>query len=121
MDRVRELVDASVPFPYDVHALYFSDDAVTLETELLQAFAARRQNLANPRREFFFATPEEVPDVLAEKVGNPLEYAAKPTAEQYWHSVSSWPAGAGGRPGPRGPPRFDVGFQRRSWAPSPLT
>jgi hypothetical protein len=71
---------------------------VTLETELRQAFAARRQNLANPRREFFFAARGEVRDVLAEKVGNPLEYAAKPAAEQYWHSVSSWPAGAGGRP-----------------------
>jgi hypothetical protein len=56
---------------------------VTLETELRQAFAARRQNLANPRREFFFAARGEVRDVLAEKVGNPLEYAAKPAAEQY--------------------------------------
>jgi hypothetical protein len=28
MDRVRELGDASVPFRYDVHALFFSDDAV---------------------------------------------------------------------------------------------
>ncbi|WP_329407946.1 GIY-YIG nuclease family protein [Nocardia vinacea] len=27
MDRVRELGSASVPFPFDVHALYFSDDA----------------------------------------------------------------------------------------------
>jgi hypothetical protein len=65
---------------------------VTLETELLQAFAARRQNLANPRREFFFAAREEVRDALAEKVGNPLGYAAKPAAEQCWHSVSSLPA-----------------------------
>jgi len=28
MDRVREFGDASVPFPFDVHSLYFSDDAV---------------------------------------------------------------------------------------------
>ena len=28
MDRVRELGDASVPFGFDVHALFFSDDAV---------------------------------------------------------------------------------------------
>jgi T5orf172 domain-containing protein len=32
-DRIRELGDASVPFPYDVHALFFSEDAVTLETK----------------------------------------------------------------------------------------
>lgn len=99
MERIRELGDASVPFPFDVHALYFSDDAITLENELHAAFAARRLNHANPRREFFFATPEEVRDVLAEKLGNLLEYAARPEAEQYHQSVSSWPAGAAGRPG----------------------
>ncbi|HEY0640926.1 MAG TPA: DUF4041 domain-containing protein [Pseudonocardiaceae bacterium] len=98
MDRIRELGDASVPFPFDVHVLHFSDDAVTLENELHNAFAARRLNHANPRREFFFATPEEVRDVLAEKLGNLLEYAAKPEAEQYYQSLSSWPDGISGEP-----------------------
>lgn len=93
MDRIRELGDASVPFPFDVHALYFSDDAVTLENELHNSFGARRLNHANPRREFFFATPEEVRDVLAAKVGNLLEYASRPAAEQYYQSLSSWPEG----------------------------
>jgi hypothetical protein len=80
--------------------LHFSDDAVTLENELHAAFAARRLNHANPRREFFFATPEEVRDVLTQKLGNLLEYAARPEAEQYYQSVSSWPAeAAAGRPG----------------------
>ena len=36
MDRVRELGDASVPFRFDIHALFFSDDAVALETTLHQ-------------------------------------------------------------------------------------
>ncbi len=99
MDRIRELGDASVPFPFDVHALYFSDDAVTLENELHNAFGARRVNHANPRREFFFATPEEVRDVLAEKVGSLLEYASTPEAEQYYQSLASWPAGVRGEPG----------------------
>ncbi len=93
MDRIRELGDASVPFPFDIHALYFSDDAVTLENELHNSFGARRVNHANLRREFFFATPEEVRDVLAAKVGNLLEYASRPDAEQYYQSLSSWPAG----------------------------
>ena len=34
MDRIRELSDASVPFNFDVHALFFSNDAVSIETEL---------------------------------------------------------------------------------------
>jgi hypothetical protein len=94
LDRIRELGDASVPFPFDIHALYFSEDAVTLEAELHGAFASRRLNHANPRREFFFATPEEVRVVLSEKIGNLLEFAAKPEAEQYYQSVSSWPSSA---------------------------
>ncbi|WP_442928878.1 GIY-YIG nuclease family protein [Modestobacter sp. VKM Ac-2980] len=40
LDRIRELGDASVPFPFDIHRLYFSDDAVTLENELHNSFAA---------------------------------------------------------------------------------
>ena len=57
MDRVRELGDASVPFPFDVHALFFADDAVAVEQELHDAFAEARVNRVNTRREFFFATP----------------------------------------------------------------
>lgn len=60
MDRVRELGDASVPFPFDVHALFFSEDAVAVEAALHRAFAERRVNLINQRREFFFATPSDV-------------------------------------------------------------
>jgi hypothetical protein len=72
MDRVKELGDASVPFPFDVHALYFSEDAVTLENELHKTFAEQRLNQVNFRREFFFATPTQVKEALAEKLGNPL-------------------------------------------------
>ena len=34
MDRIRELSDASVPFNFDVHALFFSEDAVGIEAEM---------------------------------------------------------------------------------------
>jgi len=93
LDRIRELGDASVPFPFDVHALYFSDDAVTLENELHNAFAEHRLNQVNLRREFFFATPAEVRDVLADKVGNLLEFTDAPEATQYYQSHGMWPAG----------------------------
>jgi hypothetical protein len=53
MDRVRELGDASVPFRFDVHALFFADDAVTVENTLHQAFTDHRVTKVNPRREFF--------------------------------------------------------------------
>lgn len=92
MDRVRELGSASVPFPFDVHALYFSDDAVALEGALHAAFTTRRLNHANLRREFFFAEPSQVRQVLAEQVGNLLEYTEEPEATQYFQSRGSWPA-----------------------------
>ncbi|MCY7413274.1 MAG: DUF4041 domain-containing protein [Salinibacterium sp.] len=91
LDRVRELGDASVPFRYDVHALFFSDDAVTLENELHQAFAERRVNLVNERREFFFATPTEVREQLQEKTGGLLEFVEAPEALEYFQSKGAWP------------------------------
>ncbi|BCJ37131.1 hypothetical protein Athai_46340 [Actinocatenispora thailandica] len=63
-ERVRELGDASVPFKFDTHALIFSSDAVSLETRLHQELAHRRVNQVNLRREFFYATPTEVRDLL---------------------------------------------------------
>jgi len=91
LDRVRELGDASVPFRYDVHALFFSDDAVTLEAELHKAFADRRVNWVNDRREFFFANPAEVRLVLAQKAGSLLEFTDQPEAPEYFQSLSHWP------------------------------
>lgn len=34
MDRVKELGDASVPFPFEIHALFFADDAVSAEPDM---------------------------------------------------------------------------------------
>lgn len=91
IERVNELGGASVPFPFDVHVLYFSADAVTLETDLHHVFANARMNHVNERREFFFATPGEVRAVLAEKVGNLVEFAEQPEATQYFQSKRYWP------------------------------
>ena len=90
-DRVSELSGASVPFRFDIHSLYFSEDAVTLENELHKHFAARALNQANPRKEFFFATPAEVREVLMSKVGNLLEFREQADATEYLQSVGLWP------------------------------
>jgi hypothetical protein len=91
MDRIQELGDASVPFRFDLHALYFSEDAVTLESELHRHFAHRRLNWVNEKREFFFATPGEVRAVLASRVGNLLEFVEESPSPEFLQSVSSWP------------------------------
>ncbi|MCS5499348.1 DUF4041 domain-containing protein [Cnuibacter physcomitrellae] len=90
-DRIAELSGASVPFRFDIHALHYSDDAVTLETELHRHFADRALNRANPRKEFFFATPAEVREVLLGRVGNLLEYFEDVEATEFRQSVAMWP------------------------------
>lgn len=91
-DRVAELSGAAVPFRFDIHTLYFSEDAVTLENELHKHFASRALNQANPRKEFFFASPAEVRDVLEKKIGNLLEFSEQADATEYYQSVTKWPA-----------------------------
>jgi hypothetical protein len=91
LDRINELGDASVPFRFDVHAIYFSEDAVRLENELHDHFASRRMNWANNRKEFFFASPVEVRSVLIEKIGNLLEFDEHCESTEYNQSVHYWP------------------------------
>lgn len=92
-DRIAELSGAAVPFRFDTHALFFSEDAVSLEIELHNYFAARALNQANSRKEFFFATPAEVREVLMEKVGNILEFSEYADATEYRQSLGAWPKG----------------------------
>ena len=94
MDRIRELGDASVPFPFEVHALFFADDAVAVENELHKAFSEERVNRVNERREFFFATPVQVRDVLTAKLGELLEFTENPESSQYLQSRKYWPGTA---------------------------
>jgi hypothetical protein len=68
MQRVYELGSASVPFKFDVHALVFSHDAVSLETALHREFDQQRVNRVNRRREFFRVSLAEVRAALV-KVG----------------------------------------------------
>jgi hypothetical protein len=84
MDRIRELGDASVPFRFDTHALIFSEDAVGLEGRLHAELADRRVNRVNVQREFFYATPAEVRDLLERIAGqHVLEYHETPEALEW--------------------------------------
>ncbi|HVG10228.1 MAG TPA: DUF4041 domain-containing protein [Thermoanaerobaculia bacterium] len=83
MDRIRELSDASVPFNFDIHALFFSKDAVGIETAMHERLAELRVNIVNRRREFFRATPSEVKAHLAELAGELLQFEDVPEALEY--------------------------------------
>jgi hypothetical protein len=87
MERVRELGDASVPFKFDVHAVIFDADAVSLETKLHQRLANQRVNRVNFRREFFYVAPAEVLEILHEMglQDNLVDYVQEPEAQE-WRS-----------------------------------
>ncbi|WP_449619065.1 DUF4041 domain-containing protein [Spongisporangium articulatum] len=89
MDRVKELGDASVPFRFDVHALFFSDDAVGIEAKLHAHFAELRVNQINRRREFFYATPVQVRDQLLQLTGDLLTFDELPEAIEYRQSATA--------------------------------
>jgi hypothetical protein len=91
-DRIRELSDASVPFNFDIHALFFADDAVGIEAEMHRRLADRRVNKVNLRREFFYATPAEARDLLAELAGELLEFEEFPEAVEFHQSRNVNPA-----------------------------
>lgn len=64
MDRIKELGDASVPFPFDVHMMLESSNAPALENALHRAFHDRRVNGVNLRKEFFRVSIQEIIDVV---------------------------------------------------------
>lgn len=82
-DRVDELGDASVPFNFDVHAMIFSDDAPALEAALHRAFADRKLNMVNQRREFFNVSLDEIKEVVKKNFDKTVEFIDTPDAEQY--------------------------------------
>lgn len=86
MERVYELGDASVPFRFDVHAMIFSDDAPKLEAALHNAFASKRVNAVNTRREYFRVSLDEIKDVVRRNHDKTVEFYDVAEAQQYRES-----------------------------------
>ena len=86
MDRVKELGDASVPFPFDVHAIIFSEDAPSLERELHELFSEQRVNKINNRKEFFDINIDELEIKLHEKIPN-IPFQKKAPSMEYVQSM----------------------------------
>ncbi len=85
--RVKELGDASVPFPFDVHAMIYSENAPALENALHKRFDNRRVNAVNMRKEYFEVTIEEVAAAVAELHGR-ITIVTVPEAEEYRQTVA---------------------------------
>lgn len=81
-DRVRELGDASVPFPFDVHMMIASDNAPTLESTLHRALHRYRVNKVNFRKEFFRVDLDSIRKIVEANHGV-VEFQAEPEASEY--------------------------------------
>ena len=82
MERVLELSNASVPFPFDVHTFIYSEDAPALEADLHRRFDAKKVNSINYRKEYFHVTLDEIKAALKEK-GVDANFVDEPDAFQY--------------------------------------
>ena len=87
MDRVNELGSASVPFPFDVHSMIFSDDAVSLETKLHHILNDQRVNKVNLRKEFFHVSLDDLEKLVGE-IAPTADFKRTVLAEQYRQSLS---------------------------------
>lgn len=87
MDRISELSSASVPFPFDVHALIFSEDAPALENTLHKYFKKQEVNKVNQRKEFFKVNLEEIKELVHNEYNNTVHFTDLAAAEQYFESL----------------------------------
>lgn len=87
MDRVRELGAASVPFPFDVHAMVYSEDAPALEAAFHRRFKDRSVNLINMRKEFFHVDLAEL-EQFATQQGLAIVFTKIAEAREYRESAA---------------------------------
>ena len=87
LERVKELSDASVPFPFDVHAVIESEDAPALETALHKALSLMQVNKVNPRKEFFRVPITEV-KAMVENMGCKASWTMDAAAAEYRETLA---------------------------------
>lgn len=85
-DRISELSNASVPFPFDIHAMIYSENAPDLEYKLHDVFEKQRVNMVNPRKEFFRVQLSEI-EREVEKLGVKAQFTLLARAEEYRESI----------------------------------
>lgn len=86
MERVLELSNASVPFPFDVHAFIYSEDAPALEAHLHRMFDKNKVNTVNFRKEYFRVSLHDIKNAIAQK-GYHVDFIDEPLAMQYKESI----------------------------------
>lgn len=68
MVRIKELSDASVPFPFTVHCFIETEDAPKLEAEFHRDLTKYRVNRVNQKKEFFFIDINDLKKIVKKRV-----------------------------------------------------
>jgi hypothetical protein len=87
-DRIDELGDASVPFPFDLHAMLYSDNAPELETALHKLVEDRQVNMVNPRKEFYRDVELREIEAFVKNRGLSAQFIKIPEAKEYRESIA---------------------------------
>ena len=69
--RVKELSSSSLPFPFELNAYCFNNNAFELEVNIHNHFDAYR---VSPNREFFYITVEQAVNVLKNRFNQEIHY-----------------------------------------------
>jgi hypothetical protein len=83
MERIKELSSPAVPFPFDVHAMIFSDDAFQLEYNLHIAFNQKRVNKVNLHKEYFRVSLQEIEEVVKKNFSQTADFKILAEAREY--------------------------------------
>lgn len=88
MERIDELGDASVPFPFDLHAMLYSDDAPALENALHELMFERRVNLVNSRKEFYEDVALDEIEAFVRAQGLSAQFTKLAEAKEYRETLA---------------------------------
>ena len=88
MERIDELGDASVPFPFDLHVMLYSDNAPELESALHELMEDRRVNLVNPRKEFYEDVALDEIEAFVKQRGLSAQFMKIAEAKEYRETVA---------------------------------
>lgn len=93
-DEYVRSMTPEVPFPFDVHFKFISEDASETLRQLHERFDAQRVNRANSRREFFSVSIDEIAQAIEEikrKTGalKNVQYEKAPQALEYRRTLAA--------------------------------
>lgn len=82
-ESIEALNSESVPFNFDVHALIFSEDALTLKEHLHKRFANNQVNKVNATKDFFKVPLSQIEEFVETECGQAVTFIKLADAEEY--------------------------------------